>query len=355
MNDSRAFFSCAALPTIVLGVALSLAAAAVAEDKKAGPVDGPLLIAQLPAKPEVKKYDLQYKLSRGDVLRYDVVDKRSIIGTSEQTTQSAQAKTDSVKVWKVTDVLPEGDIEFMNVCERVHMVNQLPDHKGTEYDSERDKVAPPGFEDAAKAIGVPLSTVRMTVHGKIVSRKARLRGKDIDEDAPIVLRLNDTPVAIGDTWDEPFDVKVNLQEGASKLVQTRWHHKLADVKDGIATIEVTYQVLTPIDAQVELQLVQRLMNGKVQFDIEKGRIVSRQMDVDKRILGFAGPTSSMQYIMKMEESLIKTDGKLTSEPANGARPKTREVSGAKTALKSSPPNSSKTTRSTQSPSRTNRR
>jgi hypothetical protein len=243
------------------------------------------------------------------VLRYNVVDKTSIIGTSDKTTQSAQARTDSVKVWKITDVLPKGDIEFMNVCERVHMVNKLPDNKGTEYDSERDKIAPPGFEDTAKAIGVPLSTVRMTVHGKVISRKARLLGKDVDEDAPIALRLPDKPVEIGDTWDEPYDVKVNLQDGSSKMVQTRWHHKLIDVRDSIATIEVTYQVLSPIDAKVELQLVQRLMSGTVQFDIEKGRIVGRKMDVDKRILGFAGPTSSMQYVMKMEEKLLENQPK----------------------------------------------
>jgi len=77
-------------------------------------------------------------------------------------------------------------------------------------------------------------------------------------------------------------VKVNLPKGASKSVKTRWHHKLADVKNGIATIDVTYQVLSPTDAGTELELVQRMMTGQVQFDIAKGRIQSQKMDVDKR-------------------------------------------------------------------------
>src|SRR5262249_1733481 len=157
-----------------------------------------------------------------------------------KTTQSAQSKTDSVKAWKVTDVLPSGDIEFMNVVERVHMVNQLPDRKSSEYDSARDKYPPPGFEDAAHAVGVPLSTIRMTARGKIISRQSRNRSQGADEDGAIVLRLPDQLVAIGDTWDEPFDLKVNLPKGVSKSIKTRWHHKLADVKDGIATIEITY-------------------------------------------------------------------------------------------------------------------
>ncbi len=101
------------------------------------------------------------------MLRYDVTHRASIRSTIDKTTQAAQTKTDSVKLWKVTDVLPNGEIEFMNVVERVHMVNQLPDRDPTEYDSERDKTPPPGFEDAARAVGVPLSVVRITPRGEV--------------------------------------------------------------------------------------------------------------------------------------------------------------------------------------------
>ena len=37
------------------------------------------------------------------------------------------------------------------------------------------------------------------------------------------------------------------------------------------------------------------------------------MDVDKRILGFAGPTSSMQYVMKMEENLVNGEPKTAAK------------------------------------------
>jgi hypothetical protein len=323
MTRSGTFFSFVALPFIALGtvraVAIEVGGAGI---KDGATTEGPLLIARLPPKPETKTYDLQYKLTRGDVLRYDVTHQASISGTSDKSTQTAQSKTDSIKVWKVTDILPSGDIEFMNVCERVRMVNVLPDGKATEYDSTRDKTPPPGFDDAAKAIGVPLSTMKITTHGKVLSRDVKVHNQGSNDDAAIVLRLPDNPVAIGDTWDEPFEVKVNLPKGASKSIKTRWHHKLADVKDGIATIEVTYQVLSPADAGVELQLVQRMQNGQVKFDIEKGRIQSQKMDVDKRIIGFAGPTSSMQYIMKMEEKLLKDEPKTAAKTPATAKGKT---------------------------------
>ncbi|MCC7474689.1 MAG: hypothetical protein IT425_04795 [Pirellulales bacterium] len=286
-----------------------------------------LRVAELPEKPEAassetKKYDLRYKLKRGDVLRYEVTHRASIRSTVDETTQAAQTKTDSVKAWKVTDTLPNGNIEFTNVVEKVHMVNQLPDRDAVEYNSEVDKVAPPGFEDAARAVGVPLSTMQITPCGKVVRRDTKTRNQNAESDAAVALRLPEGPVAMGDTWDEPFEVQVTVEKTNTKTIQTRRHHKLTAVENGIATIEVTYQVLSPIDPQIETQIVQRLMEGEVRFDIERGRVVGQRMDIDKRIIGFAGPTSSMQYIMKMEELLVKDETKPPVETKTAARPST---------------------------------
>src|SRR5262249_50042122 len=152
-------------------------------------------------------------------------------------------------------VLKGGDIEFINLVESVHMVNQLPDKDPTEYDSKRDKTPPPGFEDAARSVGVPLSVIRISPAGKILRRDSKIKNANIDEDAPIAVRLPEKPVVIGDTWDEPFDIVVKLDKGGSKSIQTRRHHELASVDSGIATIKVSYQVLSPIDSVIESQLV----------------------------------------------------------------------------------------------------
>ncbi|MEX0643274.1 MAG: hypothetical protein WD468_11265 [Pirellulales bacterium] len=307
-------FGCARNVCLLLTVLAisSTAVRALAEGKERAQAS--VTVPDPPSPDDDTKYDLRYKLAIGDVLRYEVTHLASIQSTIEQSTQAAQTKTDSVKNWKVTDVLPSGEIEFMNVVERVSMVNQLPDHDPVEYDSDRDKTPPPGFEDAAKAVGVPLSVIRITPQGKITRRDIRLRQLQVDEDAPIVVRLPDQPVAIGATWDEPFDIKVDLQGGATRSIQTRRHHKLTGVTDNIATIEVTYQVLSPIDPPQEAQLVQRMIGGEVQFNIVTGRVIGQRMDIDKRILGFAGPTSSMQYIMRMEEKLLDPTDKIAVRP-----------------------------------------
>ena len=336
---------------LLLSIVATTARLAVAEEKPSVAVEQrPVLTAKVPPKPEPTRHDLQYKLKRGEVLRYDVTHRASIRSTIDETTQAAQTKTDSVKVWKVTDVLPSGEIEFMNVVERVHMVNQLPDRDPAEYDSDRDKTPPPGFDDAARAVGVPLSVVRITPRGKLVRRDIKLRGQNLDEDAPVALRLPEQPVAIGDTWDETFDVNAARENGENKSIQTRRHHKLANVASGVATIEVTYQVLSPIDAHIESQLVQRLMEGEVQFDIEAGRVIGQRMEIDKRILGFAGPTSSMQYIMRMEEKLRKTAPKVAGKPRPQPTTSQGPTTRAKPTRSASRPHSPQGTRPSRRPS-----
>jgi len=295
--------------------------------------------ASAPENSTANNYDLRYKLKRGEVLRYDVTHRASVRSTIEQQTQAAQTRTDSVKLWKVIDVLKNGEIEFITVVDRLHMVNQLPDKDPLEYDSVRDKTPPPGFEDAARAVGVPLSSIRISPRGKIEQRESKIRGATTEDDAPVALRLPEKPVAIGDAWDEPYDVMVAIEGGGKKQIRTRRHHELAHVDGDVATIKVTYQVLSPIDAGIESQLVQRLMDGEVKFNMKYGRVIGQRMEIDKRILGFAGPTSSMQYIMLMEEKLLDagqkvadnwpartpatSDGK-TNEPKTAARPSQKD-------------------------------
>jgi hypothetical protein len=306
---------------------------------------------------DATKYDLQYKLTTGTVLRYSIDHRASIRSTIDQTTQETHTKTESMKAWKVTDVLPSGEIEFMTVVEHVHMFSQLPDRAPSEYDSVKDKMPPPGYEDTARAIGVPLSVVRMTPRGKITSRNIKLIQPNADKDEQVVIRLPDEPVAVGATWDEPLDVTVNIDTGGTKSIQTRRHYELLSVANGIATIEVTYQILSPIDAKIEYQLVQRLMKGTVRFDVDAGRVDSQLFEIDKRVLGFAGPTSSMQMVMRMEEkfadaklaasaplkesSLLKRQIATSSETtptakANGTDDHSQPASGSKTDVAKQP-------------------
>jgi hypothetical protein len=238
----------------------------------------------------------------------------TVRNTIDEQTQEAKSETSSTKVWKIIDVLPSGEIELVNLVERLHMKNHLPDQEELEYDSETDREVPAGFEDAAKAVGVPISLIRMTPRGEVIKREMKIHQPAADASAPVAVRLPEKPVRIGAIWDEPLEMTVQLKSGGSKAIETRRHYKLTGVKNGIATIEVSFQVLSPINAYIEAQLVQRLMNGTITFDIDAGRVVTQQMEVDRRVLGYAGATSSMHYVMRMNEELLDETPEVASKP-----------------------------------------
>jgi hypothetical protein len=267
-----------------------------------------------PTKADNTAYKLVYKLALGDVLRFKVDHRASVRSTIEGTTQNVLTQTESIKAWKVTDVLPSGEIEFVNLVEQVKMKNKLADRAEMKYDSTVDKNPPPGWEDVAGSVGRPLSVIHMSPRGEVIAREVKHHQPAADSEAPIALLLPNKPVKIGDTWDEPRTATVKLQDGASRELKARRLYKLLKVSDGIAHIEVTYQVLSPMDPVVESQLVQRMMKGVARFDIDRGRPVGQSFDVDKRVLGFAGPTSTMHYLMRMQEDLVEGDPKVATRP-----------------------------------------
>lgn len=249
-------------------------------------------------------YLLRYRFEPGEVLRYSVEHAANARVTMKGTTQSTKSRSDSIKAWKILDVLPDGEIEFSHVVEKVSMRNEQPDRAPVEYDSEKDAAPPPDFRNVAAAVGVTLTVFRMKPQGTIVDRSEKHPQLGNNEDVPILIELPKEPIAIGAEWNEPHFVNVVVKEDDRRRIETRRHFKLASVKHGIATIALTYQVLTPIDAPIEAQIVSRLASGKVRFDIDRGRITSQQLDVDRRVVGFSGPTSSMHFVSRFTERLL---------------------------------------------------
>ncbi len=260
------------------------------------------------------KVKLAYKYRMGEVLRYSVKYSNDIESTIDGASQQAETISESIKAWKVTDVLPNGEIEFVHLVEHIRMSNRVPNRAVTDYDSERDKTPPPGFEQPSRAVKVPLSVIRTKPSGEIVARVEKHPQPEVTDDMPITLRLPDGPIAVGEEWDESYDVSVDQKSGANQQVRTRRVCKLESVLNGIATINVEYQVLTPVSAFVESQLVERMAKGTVRFDIAKGRVVSQQMDVDRRVLGFSGDSSMMHFVSRLEERLLKPQERLAKRP-----------------------------------------
>ena len=138
----------------------------------------------------------------------------------------------------------------------------------------------------------------------------------------MTMPLADHPVAIGESWSSPMEIDVILKDGMTvKKIQTRQVFTLDKVIDDVATITIDSQILTPIhDPAIEAQLIQRLSKGEARFDITAGRILGQQLDLDRHVVGFSGPASSMHYLTRFTEQLLPQAEPTARRAANPEEP-----------------------------------
>jgi hypothetical protein len=285
-----------------------------------------LAIASLTAAGEAETYSLRYKFQPGETVRWEVEHHSNVRTTVSHTTQSAETVSISVKAWRVIEVKPDGTATFQNSVEQVDMRQHLSDCDEVHYNSRTDAKPPPGYEDTAKAVGVPLATITMDVAGKVLERhdtKPRPTGAPKDAVSQhenwITIPLPAEAVSVGHTWSLPVDIDIPLEGGAIKKIKALQQFTLEEVKTGVAIIRVSTDILTLItDPAVESQLIDGETSGHVRFDIDAGRIIGQQMDVDKHVVGFRGDASSIHHVKRFSERLLPEQVKTAEKTARQA-------------------------------------
>jgi hypothetical protein len=255
-------------------------------------------------KPDAAKYDLKYKLKAGEVLRHEVVHKATVETTIKGTSQTAETRTTSLKVWQVDDVKDDGVIVFTHSIDSIDMWQKMQGRQEQRYNSRTDKTPPPGYEDVAKQVGVPLTRITMDARGEIIKREEKQNQPNTNP-TQITIPLPAQPIPIGHQWNKAFTIPITANNGVVKKVDLRQLYTLENVATGVATIKVESQVLTPIsDPALEAQLIQRMTEGTVKFDLDAGRVIAQQTDLNRQVIGFNGPASSMRYLTRVEEKLL---------------------------------------------------
>jgi len=280
-----------------------------------------LLLAQCTEAADGPTYTLRYKFRPGETVRWKVVHKAKVSTTVSGTSQTAETDSESIKVWRVVSVDDTiGAAQFEHSVESVEMRQQLTGREEVRYNSLTDKEPPLGFEDAAKNVGVVLSVVTLDTTGEVVARENKQQ-QGTPNEGQITVPLSKEPVHVGDAWTAPYELPLTDKNGRVVQIKTRQRFKLEDVTGDIATISVETQILTPInDPGIEAQLVQRESNGKVRFDMVTGRVIGQQMDLDKKVHGFAGDASVLHYVMRFTEDLLPANSATATRPAAGPAP-----------------------------------
>ena len=250
-------------------------------------------------------YELQYKFAPGEAVRYQVEHRATVDTKIDGKRDVSKSRSVSTKVLEVQSVI--GDvIKFKFLIDDVDMWQQANGQDEIRYDSTADEEVPAAYQQVASNIGKTLAVVTMNTSGKIIKRQSDKPNPDLGFGG-LIFPLPTGPISVGHTWSDPKTLQLKERDGRVKQVKIQVRHELEKVSLGVATISVKTEVLTPISsATLKSQLVQQLSNGTLRFDLDAGRVLSKQMDWDETVIGFNGPSSNMKYLAKFTEQLLDT-------------------------------------------------
>lgn len=253
-----------------------------------------------------QRYLLQYSFREGESIYYEVVHQSTVATRVEGLSEEVKSRSKSLKRWDFTKIDPNGQAQFKHTIENVNMWSEMSGREPVQYDSLSDQDVPAEYQSIAETIGKPISIITANRFGKIVNREDKI--KQIDRGTGgMLIPLPPKPILVKTEWAVPATVVVQLSDGRHKDIKTRQRYRLEKVETGVATISLQTQVLTPIaDARVKSQLVQKLSKGTIRFDIDAGRMISKELDWDETVIGFNGPESNMSFLARMTERLVTT-------------------------------------------------
>ena len=247
---------------------------------------------------------LRYRFEPGETIVMDVAHRALTETTIGAARQSVETATDSTKIWTIVAVDADGRATIEHSVGDVTMTSRTSDKGETRWSSRDPGPVPPDYEPVTQSLRVPLSRVEVDSTGRVLGRRDFKPTPPSSTGDLMVVPLPDEPAAVGTEWTVPQEVVVEVPNGPRKAVKTRLRYRVDALRDGVATIHVDTTVLTPLDdPRLEARLLERIWDGEIEFDVARGRLLRRSTAVDRRVVGFSGPESSVRYKASLEERL----------------------------------------------------
>lgn len=251
-----------------------------------------------------EKYLLRYSFQDGEKIRYEVTHVAKTKTRIQGEEEVSQVHTTSQRYLDVVDS-NDSAMKFEHVVEAVEMTQQQGEQDEIRWESAGTEAPPKEFERVAEQLGEKLATITINPRGQETDREDHAGTKASLGMGSLTIALPETPIAVGESWAVPREVKTRTEEGEVKIIKIRELYTLEKVKTGVATLSIRSEPLTPIDSEtIRAQVVQQLSDGTIRFDIDNGRMLSKQLDWDESVVGFQGPNSMMEYRARLTETLI---------------------------------------------------
>ena len=249
---------------------------------------------------------LRYRFRVGDRIDMQVTHRALTETTMNGVSQMVETQTDSTKTCRVIAVAADGRATIEHSVTAVTMLSRTSDKGEVRWASGGTDAPPPGYEGVPMSLGVPLTRIVLDPDGRVRDRRELRPCPPAATGDLVVVPLPEQAVSPGYEWTVTQELVLEAPESGRKAVRVRLRYRLESVRDGLATIAVDTTPLTPVDdPRLRSRLLERIWDGTILFDVEEGRVVSRNTAVDQRVGGFGGPQSSLRSKASPEERLAR--------------------------------------------------
>jgi hypothetical protein len=250
----------------------------------------------------------QFRWRTGQVLTYKVSQTTAADETVGGQALTTTTQLDLVKRWQVLAVDAAGVATLQMSLASLRMETKPPAGEALLFDSARPAQSSEALrEEMSKYIGPPLTVVRMDARGQLVEVKESKFGPEsrLESDLPFKLVLPPGPLAMGQTWERNYTIKLEPPQGAGEAYDATQRYTCKSAANGVVTVAVTTAVKNPPEAAADqLPLLPLQPEGELYFDAVNGRLRGVKYQVRKEIAEHRGEGTKYVFKTTYAEELI---------------------------------------------------
>lgn len=296
---------CALFCAVVIG-----SAAVAADDAETGPIlvnpgSGPQQL-------------FEYKFTPGLYAHY-AVDQTQVVRTQfDGGNESVLNQMNALKNFRVVSADADGSAVLEPMIKKVKMSAKFNDLKPIEFDSEKDESAPSQFREIQATIGRPVVRMSFAKNGQLLKvtpllgapEQVAKSAANLDPTLNFLTVFPKQPMGVGAVWREKFTVAVTASSGGiAPPVPMQREYMVTRIEGPIATISLKTTTLAPnLPAQAQAQLLQRQLQGTIEFHLERGLLQSHNTKAAGQVVEAFGPKTLMQSSLETKENWVPSPG-----------------------------------------------
>jgi hypothetical protein len=251
----------------------------------------------------------QFRWITGQALTYRVSQRTTAEETVGGQVMTTATQLDLVKRWQVLAVDATGTSTLQMNLVSLRMETKPANGEALVFDSANPAQSSEALRDEmGKYIGPPLTVVRLDARGQLVEVKESKFGPEsrLESELPFKVVLPAGPLAIGQTWDRTYSIKLEPPHGAGETYEATQRYTCKGAANGVVTVGLATVVKNPPEVTADqLPLLPLQPEGEVYFDYANGRLKGVKYQVRKELAEHRGEGSKYVFATAYNEELVE--------------------------------------------------